>query len=149
MQGYNHAWASTPNHNPRHYPKENKYAIPISRISYGLRNTSRVVNCHNDTTVIVDSVTFAPRTLTGVLVVDKRTVLQALDCNLLKLKYQLALPLRKFDNMTRPQIRRVAVIGAGISGVVSAAHLLNAGLEVTVFERSHAAGGVWCALLTL
>ncbi|KAL2847213.1 major facilitator superfamily domain-containing protein [Aspergillus pseudoustus] len=45
--------------------------------------------------------------------------------------------------MTRTQIRRVAVIGAGISGVVSAAHLLDAGLEVVVFERSHAAGGVW------
>ncbi|KAL2871159.1 major facilitator superfamily domain-containing protein [Aspergillus lucknowensis] len=45
--------------------------------------------------------------------------------------------------MTRTEIRRVAVIGAGISGVVSAAHLLEAGLEVVVFERSHAAGGVW------
>ncbi|KAL3433094.1 major facilitator superfamily domain-containing protein [Aspergillus tetrazonus] len=45
--------------------------------------------------------------------------------------------------MTRPQIRRVAVIGAGISGVVSAAHLIQAGLDVTVYERSHAAGGVW------
>jgi cation diffusion facilitator CzcD-associated flavoprotein CzcO len=40
-------------------------------------------------------------------------------------------------------IRRVAVIGAGISGVVSAGHLLAAGLEVTVFERNQAAGGVW------
>lgn len=45
--------------------------------------------------------------------------------------------------MTDPPINRVAVIGAGISGVVSAAHLLAAGLEVTVFERSPAAGGVW------
>jgi glycine/D-amino acid oxidase-like deaminating enzyme len=47
--------------------------------------------------------------------------------------------------MTRAevQIRRVAVIGAGISGVVAAAHLLKAGLQVKVFERSHAAGGVW------
>ncbi|KAL4950731.1 major facilitator superfamily domain-containing protein [Aspergillus filifer] len=45
--------------------------------------------------------------------------------------------------MTRAQIRRVAVIGAGVSGVVSAAHLIQAGAEVTVFERSHAAGGVW------
>ncbi|PKY01124.1 FAD/NAD(P)-binding domain-containing protein [Aspergillus campestris IBT 28561] len=45
--------------------------------------------------------------------------------------------------MTRHQIRRVAVIGAGISGVVTAAHLLSAGLEVTVFERNQAAGGVW------
>ncbi|EYE98611.1 putative FAD dependent oxidoreductase [Aspergillus ruber CBS 135680] len=45
--------------------------------------------------------------------------------------------------MTHLQVRRVAVIGAGISGVVSAAHLLQAGLEVTVFERNHAPGGVW------
>ncbi|KAJ5336188.1 Dimethylaniline monooxygenase [Penicillium brevicompactum] len=37
----------------------------------------------------------------------------------------------------------VAVIGAGISGVVTAGHLLAAGINVTVFERSHAAGGVW------
>ncbi|PLB54035.1 pantothenate transporter [Aspergillus steynii IBT 23096] len=39
--------------------------------------------------------------------------------------------------------RRVAVIGAGISGVVSAGHLLAAGLDVTVFERNQAPGGVW------
>jgi cation diffusion facilitator CzcD-associated flavoprotein CzcO len=45
--------------------------------------------------------------------------------------------------MTDHKIRRVAVIGAGISGVVSAGHLLAAGLNVTVFERSQAAGGVW------
>ncbi|RAK99928.1 putative FAD dependent oxidoreductase [Aspergillus ibericus CBS 121593] len=44
--------------------------------------------------------------------------------------------------MTR-RIQRVAVIGAGISGVVSAAHLLVQGIDVTVFERNHAAGGVW------
>ncbi|KAJ5667012.1 hypothetical protein N7507_002876 [Penicillium longicatenatum] len=40
-------------------------------------------------------------------------------------------------------IQSVAIIGAGISGVVSAAYLLAAGKEVTVFERSQAAGGVW------
>lgn len=45
--------------------------------------------------------------------------------------------------MTETSAKRVAVIGAGISGVVSAGHLLAAGLDVTVFERSHAAGGVW------
>ncbi|GKZ29866.1 hypothetical protein AbraIFM66950_006827 [Aspergillus brasiliensis] len=44
--------------------------------------------------------------------------------------------------MTR-DIQQVAVIGAGISGVVSAAHLLAHGIDVTVFERNHAAGGVW------
>ncbi|KAJ5690825.1 hypothetical protein N7462_005217 [Penicillium macrosclerotiorum] len=45
--------------------------------------------------------------------------------------------------MPEKSIQRVAVIGAGISGVVSAGHLLAAGLNVTVFERSRAAGGVW------
>lgn len=51
------------------------------------------------------------------------------------------------DGDTQPQrlegIREVAVIGAGISGVATAAHLLRHGLRVTVFERSTIAGGVW------
>lgn len=41
------------------------------------------------------------------------------------------------------QIKSVAVIGAGISGVSSAAHLLRHGFEVVLFERSNVAGGVW------
>lgn len=45
--------------------------------------------------------------------------------------------------MPNSTFQRVAIIGAGISGVVSAAHLLAAGKEVMVFERSQAAGGVW------
>ncbi|KAL1858748.1 hypothetical protein Daus18300_009882 [Diaporthe australafricana] len=40
-------------------------------------------------------------------------------------------------------ITSVAVIGAGISGVSSAAHLLRHGFEVVVFERSSVTGGVW------
>lgn len=40
-------------------------------------------------------------------------------------------------------VRRVCVVGAGVSGVVAAAHLHAAGVEVTVFERSSVAGGVW------
>ena len=43
------------------------------------------------------------------------------------------------------RIQNVAVIGAGISGVVSSIHLKAAGLDVTVFERSTSAGGVWYA----
>ena len=39
--------------------------------------------------------------------------------------------------------KRVAVIGAGISGVCAAAHLLKLGIEVVLFERSEIAGGVW------
>lgn len=40
-------------------------------------------------------------------------------------------------------ISRVAVIGAGISGVNTAAHLLKLGIDVVVFERGDFAGGVW------
>lgn len=45
--------------------------------------------------------------------------------------------------MEAPKVKRVAVIGAGISGVATAAHLKNAGIEVTVFERNRASGGSW------
>lgn len=45
--------------------------------------------------------------------------------------------------MANPQTTRVAVVGAGISGVLAAGHLLATGLEVTVFERNAAPGGVW------
>lgn len=45
-------------------------------------------------------------------------------------------------------VKTVAIIGAGVSGVSSAIHLKNAGLEVTVFERGDVAGGVWYVLLT-
>ncbi|KAH8668728.1 hypothetical protein BX600DRAFT_435250 [Xylariales sp. PMI_506] len=40
-------------------------------------------------------------------------------------------------------LRDVAVIGGGISGITSASHLLRQGLNVTVFERSSTIGGVW------
>lgn len=43
----------------------------------------------------------------------------------------------------------VAVIGAGISGVVTAAHLKREGLEVTVFERSKSAGGIWLVYVSI
>ncbi|KAH0837684.1 dimethylaniline monooxygenase [Fonsecaea pedrosoi] len=45
--------------------------------------------------------------------------------------------------MVQNRSNRVAVIGAGISGVCTAAHLLKHGLEVVLFERSGIAGGVW------
>jgi NADPH-dependent 2,4-dienoyl-CoA reductase/sulfur reductase-like enzyme len=38
---------------------------------------------------------------------------------------------------------RVAVIGAGLSGIVSAKHLIYSGIEVVVYERSSKAGGNW------
>ncbi|KAK0701085.1 FAD dependent oxidoreductase [Lasiosphaeria miniovina] len=39
--------------------------------------------------------------------------------------------------------RRVAIIGAGLSGIVSAVHLLRIGIDVTVFERAEDLGGAW------
>jgi len=45
--------------------------------------------------------------------------------------------------MSLHNINNVAIIGAGLSGVVTAAHLLRAGIAVTVFERSNHVGGVW------
>ena len=43
------------------------------------------------------------------------------------------------------KIHNVAIIGFGISGVASAIHLKDAGLNVTVYERSAQAGGIWYA----
>lgn len=40
-------------------------------------------------------------------------------------------------------IRSVAVIGAGVSGILATKYLLQAGLDVTVFERNEDLGGVW------
>lgn len=37
----------------------------------------------------------------------------------------------------------VAVIGAGITGISSAAHLIGIGFEVTIFEESSDVGGIW------
>jgi len=40
-------------------------------------------------------------------------------------------------------IRHIGVIGAGISGLVTAKTLIEAGYEVTVFEKQKGLGGVW------
>jgi glycine/D-amino acid oxidase-like deaminating enzyme len=60
----------------------------------------------------------------------------------------LVMVMRFIDAFNLPdmasQKKRVCVIGAGVSGVVAAVHLRAAGLDVTVFERSSVAGGVWC-----
>ena len=41
------------------------------------------------------------------------------------------------------KLQRVAVIGAGVSGVAAAVHLKREGLDVTVYERNARAGGIW------
>jgi cation diffusion facilitator CzcD-associated flavoprotein CzcO len=40
--------------------------------------------------------------------------------------------------------RTVAVIGAGASGLCTAKHFLEAGLDVTIFEIGTQVGGLWC-----
>lgn len=41
------------------------------------------------------------------------------------------------------KVKNVVVIGAGISGIVSAVHLLRTGINVTVLERASDVGGAW------
>lgn len=57
--------------------------------------------------------------------------------------YALAFARSRLWVPSAMDVRTVAVIGAGVSGVSSAIHLRNAGLDVTVFERGDVAGGVW------
>ncbi|KAJ7066441.1 FAD/NAD(P)-binding domain-containing protein [Mycena amicta] len=40
-------------------------------------------------------------------------------------------------------IRKVAVIGAGVSGILAYRELVDAGLEVRIFERDAVPGGIW------
>lgn len=39
--------------------------------------------------------------------------------------------------------KRIAIIGAGASGITSVKQCLDQGLDVVVFERSHHSGGLW------
>ena len=45
--------------------------------------------------------------------------------------------------MPLPERARIAVIGAGISGIAAANVLRRNGFEPVVFEKGDAAGGVW------
>jgi len=51
---------------------------------------------------------------------------------------------RKVKSFTaQPAGKRVAVIGAGVAGIVSAKECLQEGMDVVVFEKSAQWGGVW------
>lgn len=54
----------------------------------------------------------------------------------------LSLPTPSQHPFFRPGLT-VAIIGAGVSGVTTAAHALRQGLRPTVFERAAGPGGVW------
>lgn len=45
--------------------------------------------------------------------------------------------------MDLTDVKTVGIIGAGVSGLVTAKTLMAEGLDCTVFERSGALGGVW------
>jgi NADPH-dependent 2,4-dienoyl-CoA reductase/sulfur reductase-like enzyme len=47
------------------------------------------------------------------------------------------------DVLQSSPVPRVAVIGAGLTGVSSAAACLRAGVEVVIFEKSDRIGGIW------
>ena len=47
-------------------------------------------------------------------------------------------------NLAQVPARRIGVIGAGASGLCAAKHLLEVGLDVTVFEIGTQVGGLWC-----
>ena len=49
------------------------------------------------------------------------------------------------------QRQRIAVIGAGLTGVSSAAHCVGHGFDVKIFEarsKEHGLGGIWSVRLT-
>ena len=54
-----------------------------------------------------------------------------------------ALPAREACQSDISSVRRVAIVGAGVSGLATARILLAQGLECTLFERRPALGGVW------
>ncbi|TCD66067.1 hypothetical protein EIP91_001875 [Steccherinum ochraceum] len=51
-------------------------------------------------------------------------------------------PPRKPEQPTKPK-GRIAVIGAGLTGVSSAAHAIAHGFDVVIFEKEDRVGGIW------
>ena len=45
--------------------------------------------------------------------------------------------------MNQPQVKNIAVVGAGFAGLVSAKVFRDFGGSVTVFEKDSEVGGVW------
>lgn len=44
---------------------------------------------------------------------------------------------------TKPPYGRIAIIGAGLTGVSSAAHCIGHGFDVVLFEKAERTGGIW------
>ncbi|KAH9821883.1 hypothetical protein DFH28DRAFT_1079067 [Melampsora americana] len=54
-----------------------------------------------------------------------------------------SIPPPKLPRERKSSLGRIAIIGAGITGVSSAAHCVGNGFEVVIFERKESTGGVW------
>lgn len=55
-----------------------------------------------------------------------------------------AKPWRRPRRLRPGEVRSVAVVGAGCSGIAAAKEAKEAGLNVTMFEASDRIGGNWC-----
>lgn len=67
----------------------------------------------------------------------EKTIFTEFFCLFLQLQLCLA------QNPDSSMVQKVAVIGAGISGLTSIKACLDEGLEPTCFERSQDIGGLW------
>lgn len=71
--------------------------------------------------------------------------------NLVSLIYQylqyvisfLFSPLPPSSRKSYRPLAHVAVIGAGVSGISTAAHLVGHGFQVTIFDEAEKVGGIW------
>lgn len=49
----------------------------------------------------------------------------------------------KFVNAEKKSVYNVAVIGAGVCGLLSTKHSVSQGFNVTVYEQTEQIGGIW------
>lgn len=66
-------------------------------------------------------------------------------CKITTCKLNMSI-LSKGNNIMSSKVgiqKRIAVIGGGAAGIITADVLLDSGFAVTVFEQSDAVGGVW------
>jgi dimethylaniline monooxygenase (N-oxide forming) len=49
-----------------------------------------------------------------------------------------------FENKNLSNNKKLAIIGGGLCGILSAKFAKQAGFEITIYEKSNSSGGVWC-----
>ena len=57
--------------------------------------------------------------------------------------FRFTIAIENMNNHTPSAMRRVAVIGSGISGIAASVMLQKTGFQVDIFEKSDTIGGVW------